>query len=72
MRPPRFSKLRAVELSGKNDVFSRRVLAIGDAFFGPSSIFDPVMRGQMSNFRKIDNFLDLLYYSSKPISHSDL
>ena len=27
---------------------SRRVLAIGDAFFDPRSIFDPVMIGQRS------------------------
>ena len=32
---------------------ARRVLAFGGIIFGPRSIFDPVMAGQMSNFRKI-------------------
>ena len=35
---------------------SRRVLAIGDIIFGPRSIFDPVMAGQRSNFRKFHDF----------------
>ena len=35
---------------------SRRVLAIGGIIFGPRSIFDPVMAGQMSNFRKFHYF----------------
>ena len=36
---------------------SRRVLAIGGIIFGPRSIFDPVMAGQRSNFRKFHDFL---------------
>ena len=35
---------------------SRRVLAIGGTIFGPRSIFDPVMAGQRSNFRKFHDF----------------
>ena len=35
---------------------SRRVLAIGGIIFGPRSIFDPVMAGQRSNFRKFHEF----------------
>ena len=35
---------------------SRRVLAIGGIILGPRSIFDPVMAGQMSNFRKFNDF----------------
>ena len=35
---------------------SRRVLAIGGIIFGPRSIFDPVMAGQRSNFRKFHDF----------------
>ena len=35
---------------------SRRVLAIGGIIFGPWSIFDPVMAGQRSNFRKFHDF----------------
>ena len=40
-------------------VYSRlayRVLAIGGIIFGPRSIFDPVMAGQRSNFRKFYDF----------------
>ena len=33
---------------------SRRVIAIGGAFFDPWSIFDPVMIDRMSNFREIE------------------
>ena len=35
---------------------SRRVLAIGGIIFGPGSLFDPVMAGQRSNFRKFHDF----------------
>ena len=35
---------------------ARRVLAIGGIIFGPRSIFDPVMAGQRSNFRKFHYF----------------
>ena len=35
---------------------SRGVLAIGGIIFGPRSIFDPVMAGQMSNFREFHDF----------------
>ena len=38
---------------------SRRVLAIGGIIFGPRSIFDPVMAGQRSNFRKFHVFFQL-------------
>ena len=55
--PHRVSKLMVVVLSEKKPAdCPRRVLTIGGAFFGPWSIFDPVMKGQRSNFRKIDIF----------------
>ena len=54
--PPCVSKLRIIELSRRHGDCSRRVLANGGAFFYPWSIFDPVMRGRGSNFRKIDSF----------------
>ena len=63
--PPRVSKVSVVELSGKKTAdCSRRVLVIGISFFDPSSTFDPVMRGQRPNFRKIDNFSNLHAYIS--------
>ena len=39
--------------------FSRRLLAIGGIIFGPRSIFEPVMAGQMSNFRKFQDFCQI-------------
>ena len=38
------------------------------AFFDPRSIFDPVIRGQRSNFRDIGNFSILHYRISKIIN----
>ena len=64
MRPPP----RAFETKGRRALrkksadCSRRVLAIGGAFFNHMSIFDPVIRGRSSNFRKIENFQ---FYVSK-------
>ena len=71
--PPGVSKLSVVELSGKNqrialDEYSRLVVR----FFGPRSIFDPVMRGQRSNFREIGNFSNYIYCISKTIDRSDI
>ena len=40
--------------------------------FDPRSIFDPVLKGQGSNFRKIDNFSTLHAYISKTKNRSDL
>ena len=58
--PPCVSKLRVVDLSGKAVDCSWRVPAIGYAFFFyPRSIFSPVLRGQRSDFREIDNFSTL-------------
>ena len=54
--PPGVSKLSVVELSGKTADCSRRVLAIGSAFFDSRSKIDPVLGGQRSNFREIGNF----------------
>ena len=56
MRTPARFKTKVVELSGKNRLIALDETAIGGAFIGPRSIFDPVMTGQRSNFRKIDNF----------------
>ena len=57
---PCFSKLRVVELSGKEqrialDGYSRLMVD-----FRPRSIFDPVLRGQRSSFHEIGNFSHLL------------
>ena len=54
--PPGVSKLCIVELRGKTADCSRRVLAIGSAFFDPRPKNDPVLGDQMSNFREIGNF----------------
>ena len=54
----------------KNTDCSRRVLAIGGAFFDARSIGDPVMRDQRSNFREIENFSALRAYISKTINRS--
>ena len=55
--PQRVSKLRVVELSGKNQqIVHAECSQLVVRFFRPRSIFDLVMRGQRSNFRKIDNF----------------
>ena len=75
MRPPRVSNLMVIELSKKIPVdCSRRVPAIGGEFFffGPRLIFDTVMRGQRSNFRKIDNVSTLHWHISKIINRSGL
>ena len=45
-----------VDLSEKTADCSRRALAIGGACFMLGQKFNPVMRGQISNFRKINNF----------------
>ena len=55
--PPRISTLSVVEVNGKKqriarDEYSRLVVR----FFDHLSISDPVMRGQRSNPRKIDNY----------------
>ena len=61
MRPPPLgvSKRSVVELRGKVQQialaeYSR--FAIGGIIFGPRSIFDPVLAGQRSNFRKFRDF----------------
>ena len=51
---------------------SRRVLATSGAFLDPRSIFDPVMRSQNSNYRTIDNFLNLHAHISNTVNSSDL
>ena len=56
--PPRISKLRVVELSQKKKTSGLLSTSSG-VFFGHRSIFDPVMTGERSNFRKIDNFSNL-------------
>ena len=42
---------------------SRRVFAIGGIIFGPRSIFDPVVAGKRSNFRKFHDFFLKLHES---------
>ena len=51
---------------------ARRVLAIGGIIFGPRSIFDPVMAGQRSNFRKFRDFLVSRVHISKSINRSGM
>ena len=51
---------------------SRRVLAIGCIIFGPRSIFDPVMAGQRSNFRKFYDFSTSRVHISKTIYRSGM
>ena len=60
------------DLNGYTLVHAGRVLAIGSVFFDPRSIFNPVMTGQLSNFRKIDNVSALHAYISKIMNRSDL
>ena len=64
--PARVSKLRVLELSRKKhrtspDEYSRLVVRS----FRPRSIFDPVMRGQRSNLRNIDNFSTYITITKK-------
>ena len=54
--PWRFQTKRRRALQKRPADCSRRVLAIGGIMFGPRSIFDPVMAGQRSNFRKFHDF----------------
>ena len=65
--PFRVSELTVVELSGKKQAdCSRRILAIGGAFFSyRREIFDVVMKGHRSNFREIGKFSNLHAYISK-------
>ena len=51
---------------------SRRVLAIGGIIFGPRSIFDTVMAGQRSNFRKFHDFSTSRVDGSKTIYRSGM
>ena len=57
---PLVSKLIVVKLSEKKTAdCSRRVLAIGSLDFDPRSLFDPVMRRQMSILREMGKFSTL-------------
>ena len=51
--PTGLSKLRVVELSEKKKQRTALDYVIGGTFFEPRSIFDPIMRGQRSNFREV-------------------
>ena len=74
MRPPLgVSKRSVVELSGKDQQialaeYSRLVALV----FGHRSIFDPVMAGQRSNFRKFYDFSTLRVHISKTIYRSGM
>ena len=75
VRPPPLgvSKRSVVELSRKRPVdCARRLLAIGGIIFGPRLIFDPVMAGQRSNFRKFRDFLVSRVHISKTIDRSGM
>ena len=58
VRPPPLgvSKRSVVELRGKDQQIALSEYAISGIIFGPRSIFDPVMAGQRSNFRKFHDF----------------
>ena len=60
------------EMKGYTLVHAGWVLTIGSAFFDPMSIIDPVMRGQRSNFRNINNISTLHAYISDTMKCSDL
>ena len=60
---PRVSKLSFEGLSGEDKRIIPDEGSIGMGFY-PRSIFDPVMRGQRSNFREVGN----LFQMYKPIS----
>ena len=45
---------------------------IGGVIFGPRSIFDPVMAGQRSNFRKFHDFSTSRVRISKTIDRSGM
>ena len=73
MRPPLgVSKRSVVELSGKD----QQMLSLSTRdwwyYFGPRSIFDPVMAGQRSNFRKFYDFSTLRVHISKTIYRSGM
>ena len=72
MRPPpwRFQTKRRRASRKRPADCARRVLAIGGIIFGPRSIFDPVMAGQKSNFRKFRDFLVSRVRISKSIDRS--
>ena len=66
VRPPwRFQTKRRRASRKRSADCSRRVLAIGGIIFGPRSIFDSVMVGQRSNFRKFYDFSILRVHISK-------
>ena len=51
---------------------ARGVLANGGIIFGPRSIFDPVMAGQKTNFRKFRDFLVSRVHISKTVDRSGM
>ena len=72
VRPWRFQTKRRRASRKRPADCSHRVLAIGGIIFGPRSIFDPVMAGQMSFFRKFYDFSTLRVQISKTIDRSDM
>ena len=73
-RPPpwRFQTKRGRASRKRPADCSRRVIAIGGIIFGPRSIFDPVMAGQRSNFRKLYDSSTLRVHISKTIYRSGM
>ena len=65
--PWRFPTKRRRASRNRPSECSRRLLAIGGIIFGPRSIFDPVIAGQVSNFRKLYDFPTLRVHISKTI-----
>ena len=73
VRPPwRFPTKRRRASRKRPADCSRRVLAIDGIIFDPRSIFDPVMAGQRSNFRKFHDFSTSPVDSMKTIYRIDL
>ena len=70
--PWRFQTKRRKASRKRPSDCARRVLAIGGIIFGPRSIFDPVMAGQRSNFRKFRDFSNSRVDSIKTIYRSGM
>ena len=73
VRPPWLFQTKRRRASRKRPAdCSRRLLAIGGIIFGPRSIFDQLMAGQRSNFRKFYDFSNLRVHISKTIYRSGM
>ena len=67
-----YTLIRSVQIVQKRGHLQQISLAIGGIIFGPRSIFDPVMAGQRSYFRKFYDFSTLRVHISKTIYRSGM